>query len=437
MTAGQRWLQEMVARQHAGMATGIYAVCSANEYVLRASVLRALADGSPLLVEATCNQVNQFGGYTGQTPAQFARSLEELVGDYGLPRDRLILGGDHLGPNPWRREPAALAMNKARTLVRDCVLAGYEKIHLDASMSLGGDPPGQPLAPDEIAERVAMLAAAAESAAGEAGREGPLYVIGTEVPAPGGAGAAEETLSISDPADVEATIALTRRAFAGRGLEAAWERVIAVVVQPGVEFGDSGWHAYQPEAARPLSQLIEQKQGLVFEAHSTDYQTQAALQQLVAGHFAILKVGPALTFAFREAIFSLAMIEEAWLDGTVIPSAVPLALEEAMLSHPEHWEGYYIGDSVAQRFARRYSYSDRSRYYWPEPMVTAAVAQLLRNLSARPLPLPLLSQFAPQQYAKVRTGELPNTPFAVIYDRIGGVLADYACACGFATASSC
>lgn len=437
MTAGQQWLQEMVARQHAGIACGIYAVCSANEYVLRASILRALADGSPLLVEATCNQVNQFGGYTGQTPAQFARSLEALAADYELPRERLILGGDHLGPNPWRREPAALALDRARTLVRDCVLAGYEKIHLDASMSLGDDPPGQPLPPEEIAERAAILAAAAESVAGGAGRDRPLYVIGTEVPAPGGAGAAEEAMSISNPADVEATIALTRRAFARHGLEAAWERVIAVVVQPGVEFGDSGWHAYQPEAARPLSQFIEQAPGLVFEAHSTDYQTRAALRQLVAGHFAILKVGPALTFAFREAIFALAMIEEAWLDGAVVPSAAPLALEQAMLSHPEHWEAYYTGDGAARRFARRYSYSDRSRYYWPEPHVRAAVEQLLSNLSAGPLPLPLLSQFAPQQYARVRQGELANTPLALIYDRVGGVLAHYAWACGFGSESGC
>jgi D-tagatose-1,6-bisphosphate aldolase subunit GatZ/KbaZ len=398
--------------------------------VLRASVLRALADGSPLLVEATCNQVNQYGGYTGQSPAQFARSLEELAADYGLPRDRLILGGDHLGPNPWRREPAALAMNKAQTLVRDCVRAGYEKIHLDASMSLGDDPPGQPLAPDEIAERAAMLAAAAESAAGEAGGEGPLYVIGTEVPAPGGAGAAEEALSISEPADVEATIALTRRAFAGRGLEAAWERVIAVVVQPGVEFGDSGWHTYQPEAARPLSQFIEQAPGVVFEAHSTDYQTPEALRQLVCDHFAILKVGPALTFALREAIFALSYIEEVWLAGDVTLSRVRQALEGAMLADPSHWQGYYGDDARTRRFARQYSFSDRLRYYWPAAPVQAALQQLLENLSARPIPLPLLSQFLPEQYRRIRDGRLANNPHALMQDKVGAMLAAYAYAGG-------
>ena len=50
-----------------------------------------------------------------------------------------MLGGDHLGPYVWRAEPADEAMAKARDLVRDYVAAGYTKIHLDASMRLGGD----------------------------------------------------------------------------------------------------------------------------------------------------------------------------------------------------------------------------------------------------------------------------------------------------------
>ncbi len=84
---------------------------------------------------------------------------------------------------------------------------------------------------------------------------------------------------------------------------------MALVVQPGVEFGDEFVHEYQPEPARELVHLIESYPNLVYEAHSTDYQTRQGLRDLVQDHFAILKVGPALTFAFREAIFALVNME--------------------------------------------------------------------------------------------------------------------------------
>ena len=428
----QAWLQNVVTRQKAGEPCGIYSICSANEHVLTAGFARASVDNSPLLIESTCNQVNQFGGYTGQTPAQFIRHLMSLATQVGFPRDRLIVGGDHLGPSAWRHEPAAAAMERAHRLVYDCVAAGYQKIHLDASMPLGDDDPRRGLPRSVAAARSAELAATAERAQIDRGGDPPLYVIGTEVPVPGGSHSAKEELTITRPAEVEETIALTRQEFRQRGLEAAWERVIAVVVQPGVEFSDRGLHLYEPKLARPLSRFIQGYDRLVYEAHSTDYQTGTALAELVRDHFAILKVGPALTFAFREAVFALSAIEDAWLAGKVTPSAVPLALEQAMMANPEHWRPYYGGDAQEQHFARRYSFSDRSRYYWAAPRVSAALQQLLENLSMQRIPLTVLSQYLPRQYRRIRLGELANDPVAIIRDSVASVLADYAHACGYA-----
>jgi D-tagatose-1,6-bisphosphate aldolase subunit GatZ/KbaZ len=117
---------------------------------------------------------------------------------------------------------------------------------------------------------------------------------------------------------------------------------------------------------------------LVYEAHSTDYQTREALRNLVKDHFAILKVGPALTFAFREAVFALAMIEEELfvVKGTLQLSRVRERLEEAMLMQSSHWKKYYQGTSDERLFARQYSFSDRSRYYWSVPEVQRALASL-------------------------------------------------------------
>jgi D-tagatose-1,6-bisphosphate aldolase subunit GatZ/KbaZ len=248
----------------------------------------------------------------------------------------------------------------------------------------------------------------------------------------GGAQEAEEGVRVTPPAEVAETIAITRDAFGARGLDDAWRRVIAVVAQPGVEFGDANLFEYDREAARDLSRFIEGEERLVFEAHSTDYQTPGALRRLVEDHFAILKVGPALTFAFREAVFALVMMEEERLAGRagIELSHLRETLDAAMLANPVHWRKYYGGDEQAQAFARKYSFSDRSRYYWPVPEVQAALARLLRNLEENPPPLSLLSQFAPVQYGRIRAGRIANSPRAIILDRIGQVLEEYAYACG-------
>jgi D-tagatose-1,6-bisphosphate aldolase subunit GatZ/KbaZ len=113
---------------------GIYAACSANAYVIRACMERAMEEGSHVLVEATANQVNQFGGYTGMTPAGFRDHVIRIAGETGFPLGKIILGGDHLGPLVWHTEASPAAMSKAAELVRQYVLAGFSKIHVDTSM---------------------------------------------------------------------------------------------------------------------------------------------------------------------------------------------------------------------------------------------------------------------------------------------------------------
>jgi tagatose-1,6-bisphosphate aldolase non-catalytic subunit AgaZ/GatZ len=137
--AGTR-LQGIIRRNRASDALGVYAVCSAHPQVLSAAARESRENRSVLHVESTSSQVNQFGGYTGQSPTQFAKFVLAIAHEAGISDDQVLLGGDHLGPFPWRREPAVIAMEKARALVRECVLSGYKKIHLDASMACADDP---------------------------------------------------------------------------------------------------------------------------------------------------------------------------------------------------------------------------------------------------------------------------------------------------------
>ncbi len=430
---GSITLPDIVAAHKRGDHVGIYSICSAHPFVLEACMQQALEDGSPLLVESTSNQVNQEGGYTSMTPAGFHDYLCGIADRFNFPRGRLILGGDHLGPNPWQHEPVESAMAKAQVLVRDCILAGYTKIHLDASMKCADDPMDVPLSMSVSAGRAAELCLAAEETytAAPLDQSPPCYVIGTEVPPPGGAQRHENTLAVTAVEDAQETIDLTREAFKRRGLGAAWERVVALVVQPGVEFGDDFVFEYDSGAAAQLSQFIATQDRLVFEAHSTDYQTRDALRALVEDHFVILKVGPATTFAFREAVFALGLMEVEWLAGRegIELSNIQQVLDDAMVENPAFWQKYYTGSESSVQFARKYSLSDRSRYYWPNADVQQALARLFHNLG-HPVPVTLLSQYLPVQYERVRAGVLENTPRSLIYDKIRSVVADYAHACG-------
>jgi D-tagatose-1,6-bisphosphate aldolase subunit GatZ/KbaZ len=430
--ASQR-LQDIVHRNRRGERAGVYAVCSAHPSVIAAAIRQAVDDDSVLHVESTSSQVNQFGGYSGQNPSQFAEYVHSAAQRAGLSRERVLLGGDHLGPYPWREQPSAAAMDKACGLVRACVLAGYNKIHLDASMDCAGDGKS---GPDEstVAQRAAVLCHAAERAFDDLlpGSSPLLYVIGTEVPAPGGESTVGTAPAVSPADHVRHTLEAFRAAFAEQNVSSAWDRVIGLVVQPGVEFGENVIFDYDRQKASSLSSALPDDPPLVYEAHSTDYQRPAALVQMVEDHFAILKVGPWLTFAFREAVFALSAIEHEWLTHRkgVRLSQVREALEAAMLRNPAYWRSYYRGNEDEMRFARIYSYSDRCRYYWVDATVQQELAQLQANLGASPPPLTLVSEYLPIQFEAIRSGRLLANSEDMIQEHIRAVLRVYAAACG-------
>ncbi|MCB1357778.1 MAG: class II D-tagatose-bisphosphate aldolase, non-catalytic subunit [Maritimibacter sp.] len=393
---------------------GVASICSAHPLVLRALFRSALKRDTIALVESTSNQVDQFGGYTGMTPADFVDLVHALADAEGFPRDRLLLGGDHLGPNSWRAEGPGAAMAKTRDLVEAYVRAGYRKIHLDASFVCAGDPAS--LTDEIVAARAAEMAEVAE-----ASWEGtpPVYIVGTEVPTPGGIVDAEE-MHVTRPEDVRRTLAAFEAAFRARGLDAAWERVTGLVVQPGVEFGDGRVEDYA--GAPELSKTILDYPGMVFEAHSTDYQTPANLSRLVADHFCILKVGPWLTYALREGLMALELIERELAPDR--PARFREVLTGVMKDMPKYWAPYYSGDPSEVDFKLIYSYSDRARYYLPQQQVKAAIDRLLANL-APVVPEALLSQYLPAQYRAVRAGDLEPAPEALLISRISEVIDVY------------
>lgn len=423
-------LYQLIKKRSHGISAGIVSFCTAHPLVLEACMEQALQFDGDLLIEATANQVNQFGGYTGMRPADFRDLVFSIADTVDFPKNRILLGGDHLGPTVWKGLPESDAMANAIELVRSFISAGYQKIHLDTSMRLADDPLDTPLSDETIACRGALLFQACETAFEDLRKQHPdicppAYVIGSEVPIPGGTqGTAEDLLTITHPEALLHTVEAYQHAFTQLGYSHHFNRIIGIVVQPGVEFGDDTIHRYDRNAARSLTNTAAKLPGIVLEGHSTDYQPASLLREMVEDGIAILKVGPALTFSLREGLFALSYIERELVPEFQQAHLIE-TLDQLMKNDPSNWANHYFGTEQQLQIKRRYSYSDRCRYYFSHPRFQHATENLFQNLDRVSIPMGLLHQYLPAQYYKVRDGRLPLNPRALAKDCVAELISDY------------
>ncbi len=406
---------------------GVPSYCTANDLVLKALLINAAKTNRPVLIEATANQVNQFGGYTGMKPQDFTNFVYAIADEVSCPKELIILGGDHLGPLTFAKEDEEKAMELSKELVREYVLAGFTKIHLDTSMKVGSDSKDEMLKTEVIAKRGAILYDVCIKAFEEIESEDkvrPVFIIGSEVPIPGGATEEEEGISVTKVADFKDTVDTYRRVFKELGYDNAFDDIISVVVQPGVEFGDAQVFLYDSEEAADLCGSLKDYENICFEGHSTDYQTKECLKSMVEDGIAILKVGPALTYRLREALFALSYIENSVVSVDKRSYFIEV-LEETMLKNPNNWNKHYHGDETQLKIARKYSYSDRCRYYMSDENIKNTITKLLDNLKDMELPMNILHQFMPAQYDKIMHGEIKNDINDILNDAILEIPKDY------------
>lgn len=421
-------MQEMMEKRRQGIKCGIPSYCTANELALEIAIRRAKMLNQPVLIEATANQVNQYGGYTGMLPKDFYKLVLDMAAAIDLPEQMVILAGDHLGPLTWQNLPEAEAMEKSIELVYQYTRAGFTKIHLDTSMKVADDAEGL-LSTEVIARRGATLYKAAIKGYEELKAEKPdairpVFVIGSEVPIPGGAQEAEDSLAVTSVEAFKDTVATYKRVWEEEGVGEGMNDVIAVVVQPGVEFGDDQVFLYDSAAAADLCAALKEFPEVCFEGHSTDYQSAKCLKAMVEDGIAILKVGPALTYGLREALFSMSLMENELVPAEERSNFIDV-LENTMLANPGNWQKHYHGDEKQLHLARKYSFSDRARYYMGQPEVLEAMDKLFTNLNTYKIPLNMLHQYMPLTYAKVRDGELPLEAKELAMDGVTNFMLDY------------
>jgi len=277
-----------------------------------------------------------------------------------------------------------------------------------------------------VAERAARLCKIAESHSPHP--DELIYIIGTEVPIPGGETDDMDSLAVTSVKRFNETIETHQEAFDREGLGSVWPKIVSVVTQPGVDFSHTAIHRFEATKAQELAAAVNDIKNMTFEAHSTDYQPSNALAELVSKHFFFLKVGPELTFRMREAVFALAHIE-----NHLVPeqdrSGLISVIDQAMSDNADHWAPYYRGDTDLVNQLRHFSYSDRIRYYWAVPEVKSALTKLLSNLNHRTIPETIVSQYFPER----EFGSLNVSAETLVADHISLCTDRYYKACNFKT----
>ena len=201
------------------------------------------------------------------------------------------------------------------------------------------------------------------------------------------------------------------------------KKLIALVCALALAVGLVGCSLSTPDSVGTIGE-VNISSGLYLLAQFDAYQTAADLYNMVTDGIAILKVGPALTYGLREAPFSLSMMEKELVPEEKRANFIE-TLDAVMLASPANWEKHYHGDEKHLAQCRKYSYSDRARYYIGQPEVVAAMNKLFDNLREYPIPMNMLHQYMPISYAKIREGKLKLDPRELAMDGIVQFMLDY------------
>ena len=261
-------------------------------------------------------------------------------------------------------------MARARDLVRDFVLAGFTKIHLDASMRLADDPSDRPLDETTVAQRAADLCAVAEAAMGSlpANAPRPVYVVGSEVPIPGG-----ELADFGRPGGDERR---RRRAHAGRDASRVHgvRRRQRPRARPGARHAarrgvrDAVIFAYDERAAAALAPKCRTSRRWSTRRTPRTTSRRRPLARWSATTSRSSRSAPALpSRSGRRCSRWRRSSASGWSASRGrrigLRDNAPARDDRA----PRALEPFFGGAEEELRFARDFSFSDRSRYYWPSP----------------------------------------------------------------------
>ena len=391
--------------------------CTSNFDVLKVLMIFSKYHQLPTLIESTSNQVNQFGGYTGLKPLQFKQKVDKLCKSVKLPSKLLIIGGDHLGPLPWKNVNKKSAMKNAKILVKKCLNAKYKKIHIDTAIVCRDE---KNIDRNIIVNRCEEILKSLT----KNDLKNVFIVVGTEVPFAGGGDHLKPVITKLE--SIKKEYLLYSKIFKQKKI--LKKKPFALVIDPGIGFNNLAITTTNLFGFRKKNSFSK-KNNFYFEAHSSDYQSRTDLKRLVENNFKFLKVGPELTYIYSKSIFKMQSIEK--LIYTKKLSDIDSVLLSEMNINKKYWKSYYKGPKKKIDFLLFNSYLDRSRYYWNKKKVINSKKILFKNINKLNENLFLRSFNLTKRKLKIKKLlKLSNTDF-ITYLFLEKVFAKYYSACNF------
>ena len=335
--------------------------CSSNSQVIEILFKFCKFHKVPLLVESTSNQVNQYGGYSNNTPKEFIKKIKKIAEKEKFNKKKLFFGGDHLGPLPWKLHKSREALRRSIRLIRSYINADYQKIHIDTSIKCLND---NKINNKIVFERTALIFRKLNLDK----YKNLFFVFGTEVPLSGG----------NDKSKIKQTsitqIKEEHKNF--KNLLKSETNSFALVIEPGMKFMHNN-------VTKPIfknfviKKKFSKKNNFIFEAHSTDYQQINTLKKLVSNNFKFLKVGPELTYELTRSILFMEKLEKTLNYKSNFSKVLYLEMKK----NRKYWLSYFNNKkkTVFDKIVK--SKFDRTRYYLERKKVLKAINILKNNIN--------------------------------------------------------
>ena len=346
---------------------GLPSFCTSNVDVLKTIFFFCQTNKFPCLIESTSNQVNQFGGYTNKTPRMFYKNKSILSKKFNLKKN-LFLGGDHLGPLPFKNQNSNKAIINSIRLINNYLKSDFCKIHIDTSIKCKND---REINQKIIFERTKKILTKINL---KKKIKKIFLVIGTEVPLSGSN--EKGKISITEDKQIMEEVKQFKKL-----LLSLYNRKVkfALVIEPGMRYMH---HTLtKPKFSNfKLKRNFSLKNNFVYEAHSTDYQNLKTLKNLTKNNFKFLKVGPELTFRYSRSLLFMRKIEEKFISDK--KSNFETQIVKTMLSDNKYWKDYYTAKNlkIKKRLILN-SKLDRMRYYFNDKKIIRSIHILRRNIN--------------------------------------------------------
>ncbi len=348
-------------------AKALPSFCTSNIFVLKSLLHFCKYKNLPALIETTSNQVNQYGGYSGNKPKDFIKKINNLIKKIKFNKKNIFYGGDHLGPLPWMKSKSVTALAKSIKLIDLYLKNNYIKIHIDTSIKCNDD---KFLTTKEVFLRTKYILRKLKK---KNNLKKIFLVFGTEVPLSGG----NDSKKI-----IPTALKQIKEEYLNFSALLKSENLptdnFGLVIEPGMKFMDRS-------ITKPYLNNFKQKKSFskknkfIFEAHSSDYQNFSTLKKLVKNNFKILKVGPELTFNLFKSFLFMEQIEKKNCHSK---SNFKKIILDTMFKNKDHWKNYFnhlskkkLSNNITN------SFFDRTRYYLDEKKVSNCITNLQLNIN--------------------------------------------------------